>query len=227
MKNYLMMITSVMVLFMLIPTKTEAEEVSEVSEVSEVQTGDTLTLLGKKYGLDMNDAPITNENTQDLRFVGTEVTLDGDQETIITTAVAVAAVQDKNIPEIDVDAAEDTTITNEEKDLLARLVHAEAEGEPFAGKVAVANVVLNRVEHEQFPDSVEEVIFEENAFQPVQNDSIYEPADKEAHEAVEEAVDNGELDKEVVYFYNPETATSNWIFTREVVKKIGNHAFAI
>lgn len=115
----------------------------------------------------------------------------------------------------------------EEKKLLARLVHAEAKGEPYSGKVAVATVVLNRMEHEQFPDTVKEVIYQKNAFEPVQNGSINEPANKEAVQAVEEAIEDQGKNDELLYFYNPETATSDWIFTREVVKKIGKHAFAV
>ncbi|WP_053363189.1 cell wall hydrolase [Bacillus sp. FJAT-27251] len=118
-------------------------------------------------------------------------------------------------------------IGEEEKKLLARLVHAEAKGEPYVGKVAVAKVVLNRVGHEQFPDTVEEVIYQRNAFEPVQNGSIKKPASEEAVKAVEEALADHERNGDVVYFYNPDTATSDWIFTRQVVKKIGNHAFAI
>lgn len=122
---------------------------------------------------------------------------------------------------------ESADITNIEKKLLARLVHAEAKGEPFAGKVAVADVVLNRLDDKQFPDTVESVIYEKNAFQPVQNGSIDKAADKESMEAVEEALNNGKENKELLYFYNPDTATSDWIFTRQVIKHIGNHAFSI
>ncbi|MEH7884242.1 cell wall hydrolase [Bacillus sp. JJ1609] len=118
-------------------------------------------------------------------------------------------------------------INEEEKKLLARLVQAEAEGEPYEGKVAVADVVLNRVEHEQFPDTIKDVIYQKNAFEPVQNGSINEPASEEAVKAVEEALINQGKNEELLYFYNPETATSEWIFSREVVKKIGNHSFAI
>jgi N-acetylmuramoyl-L-alanine amidase len=118
-------------------------------------------------------------------------------------------------------------IDEAEKKLIARLVHAEAKGEPYVGKVAVAKVVLNRVDHEHFPDTVEEVIYQRNAFEPVQNGSIEKPASKEAEEAVDEALAEKGADEELLYFYNPETATSEWIFTRKVVKKIGNHAFAI
>jgi N-acetylmuramoyl-L-alanine amidase len=127
-----------------------------------------------------------------------------------------------------VQASDETAkLTNNEKNLLARLVHAEAKGEPFAGKVAVADVVLNRVEDKQFPDSVESVIYEKNAFQPVQNGSIQKKADKESRKAVEEALKNGKENEELLYFYNPDTATSDWIFSRKVVKEIGSHAFSI
>ncbi|MEK5379922.1 cell wall hydrolase [Niallia sp. FSL W8-0635] len=122
---------------------------------------------------------------------------------------------------------ESAKLTNNEKNLLARLVHAEAKGEPYAGKVAVADVVLNRVENKQFPDSVESVIYQKNAFQPVQNGSIQKKADKESRKAVEEALENGKENEELLYFYNPDTATSDWIFSRKVVKEIGNHAFSI
>ena len=132
--------------------------------------------------------------------------------------------------EVDVKESSSTDhrfIKEEEKKLLARLVQAEAEGEPFEGKVAVADVVLNRVEHEQFPDTVKDVIYQKNAFEPVQNGSINEPASNEAVQAVETALIDKEQNEELLYFYNPDTATSQWIFSREVVKKIGNHAFAI
>jgi N-acetylmuramoyl-L-alanine amidase len=122
---------------------------------------------------------------------------------------------------------EEQEISNEEKNLLARLVHAEAKGEPYAGKVAVAEVVLNRVEHSQFPDTVEEVIYEKNAFEPVQNNSIKEPADPASVNAVQDALSNQKNDNEALYFYNPETATSDWIRSREVIKTIGNHSFAV
>lgn len=142
------------------------------------------------------------------------------------------AVETLTYKKVEVDAKQSSStdhrfIKEEEKKLLARLVQAEAEGEPFEGKVAVADVVLNRVEHEQFPDSVKEVIYQKNAFEPVQNGSINEPASNESVQAVEKALIDKEQNEELLYFYNPETATSQWIFSREVVKKIGNHAFAI
>jgi N-acetylmuramoyl-L-alanine amidase len=110
---------------------------------------------------------------------------------------------------------------------LARIVHAEAKGEPFAGKVAVVHVILNRVRHEAFPDTIREVIFQQGQFQPVSNGSIYQPPDEESIRAVEYALKTyDERDQDILYFYNPQIATSSWIFSRPTVKVIGNHVFA-
>ena len=121
-------------------------------------------------------------------------------------------------------------ISNEETDLLARLIHAEAKGEPYSGKVAVATVVLNRVDHKDFPDTVKGVIYEKSngyyAFSPVANGQINQPADAEDYRAVKEALafwgqGNGSL-----FFYNPEKTANQWIRSREVTVTIGNHVFA-
>ncbi|MDE3839182.1 peptidoglycan-binding protein [Bacillus methanolicus] len=122
------------------------------------------------------------------------------------------------------------SITPYEKDLLARLVHAEAKGEPYAGKVTVATVVLNRVDHPDFPNTIRDVIYEVSggsyAFTPVQNGTINEPADAESFRAVNEALDFRELGNGSVYFYNPDKITSLWVLSRNVMLTIGNHVFA-
>ncbi len=123
-----------------------------------------------------------------------------------------------------------STVTAAEKDLMARLVHAEAVGEPYAGKVAVATVILNRVASPEFPNSIRGVIYQISnghyAFTPVANGSINKPADEASKRAVNEALafrgqGNGSL-----FFYNPKTAVSSWITSREVTVTIGNHRFA-
>ncbi|ETI67810.1 cell wall hydrolase [Neobacillus vireti] len=123
-----------------------------------------------------------------------------------------------------------STVTAAEKDLMARLIHAEAKGEPYAGKVAVATVILNRVDSKDFPNTINGVIYEKSsghyAFTPVQNGAINQPADAASKQAVNEALafkgqGNGSL-----FFYNPKTAVSKWIFSREVTVTIGNHRFA-
>ncbi|KKI93153.1 hypothetical protein WQ54_04640 [Bacillus sp. SA1-12] len=122
------------------------------------------------------------------------------------------------------------TLSNEEKDLFARLVEAEAKGESYEGKVAVAIVVLNRVESPNFPNTVTEVINQvvggTYAFSPVQNGEISKPASAESRRAVDDALTSKDHLNNSIYFYNPDIATDNWIRTRDIVKTIGHHVFA-
>ncbi|WP_028402377.1 LysM peptidoglycan-binding domain-containing protein [Ectobacillus panaciterrae] len=123
-----------------------------------------------------------------------------------------------------------TGISEKERDLMARLVTAEAKGEPYKGKVAVAKVVLNRVDAEGFPNTIKDVIYEPikygYAFTPVTNGKINEPATAEARMAVEEAISTKGTNSDWLYFYNPKTSTDKWITTRQTVASIGNHVFA-
>lgn len=120
-----------------------------------------------------------------------------------------------------------THYSHEEMDLLSRLVHAEAKGESYAGKKAVASVVLNRVEHGSFPDSVRGVIYQRNAFQPVSNGSINDKADQDSVQAVKQVVAEHDRTTKAIYFYNPKTATDHWIRSRKIVERIGRHVFAV
>ncbi|ASK64268.1 peptidoglycan-binding protein [Virgibacillus phasianinus] len=121
-------------------------------------------------------------------------------------------------------------ISYEDKQLMAQLVHAEAKGEPYAGKVAVATVILNRVDSNKFPDTVEGVVYEREgghyAFTPVKNGAINQPAGAESMKAVNEAIAFKGQGQGSLYFYNPEISTSDWIFSRDVTVTIGNHRFA-
>jgi N-acetylmuramoyl-L-alanine amidase len=175
------------------------QEAEAKTAVHKVQQGETLWTISKDYGVPLVELKRVNDKRGDLLFAG---------ETLY-------------IPE---------TISPAEKDLLARLVHAEAQGEPFAGKVAVATVVLNRVDHPDFPDTIKEVIYERSgghyAFTPVQNGEINKPADYEAYRAVEEALAFRGLGNGSLFFYNPKTAKSNWLRSKQVTIVIGNHVFA-
>ncbi|WP_070119665.1 cell wall hydrolase [Bacillus marinisedimentorum] len=123
-----------------------------------------------------------------------------------------------------------TPVSSKERDLLARLVRAEAEGEPYAGKVAVATVVLNRVDSKKFPDSVTGVVYEKSyghyAFTPVKNGEINRPADFKSKKAVNEALAYRGQGSGSLYFFNPQTSVSKWVFSREVTVTIGKHRFA-
>ena len=110
---------------------------------------------------------------------------------------------------------------------LARIIHAEAKGESYSGKLAVGNVVLNRVSSDQFPNTIEGVIFQSGQFSPVMDGSIYNKPSNDAIKAAKELREGKRIfGTDVLFFYNPKTSTSDWIFTRETVTQIGNHVFA-
>ena len=120
--------------------------------------------------------------------------------------------------------------TSNERELLAKLVNAEAKGEPYAGKVAVATVVLNRVSSDEFPNSIKDVIYDVEqghyAFTPVQNGEIANAPTQEARDAVNEALAFRGQGKGSLFFYNPKTSTSKWITHRKTTITIGKHRFA-
>jgi N-acetylmuramoyl-L-alanine amidase len=170
----------------------------------EVKKGDTLSGIAKKRGVALQEIIEINPQISDydLIYIGDSVNTVTNKQ----TETGSFALETK------------------EKDLLARLVEAEAKGEVYAGKVAVAKVVLNRVESEQFPDTVTEVIKQPRQFTPVSNGSITKPASKESIKAVEEAVITEET-KGSLFFYNPKIATSRWLDSKETTTIIGNHVF--
>ncbi len=123
---------------------------------------------------------------------------------------------------------EEVITDNDRVYLLARIIHAEANNQPYNGKIAVGNVIMNRVESNAFPNTIKKVIYQEGQFSPVSNGSINNEPSKKSIEAAKDVL-GGErvIPENVLYFYNPDTATSRWIFSREVFVEIGNHAFAL
>jgi spore germination cell wall hydrolase CwlJ-like protein len=116
----------------------------------------------------------------------------------------------------------------EDLELLARLVHAEAQGEPYKGKVAVAATVLNRVKNPDYPDTIRGVIYQNYyGFQycPVRNGRINRPADEEARKAAKEALEGNDPTNGALSFYNPSKSSNIWIGNRPRFKTIGNHVF--
>lgn len=111
-------------------------------------------------------------------------------------------------------------------DLLARCVYAEARGEPYSGQVAVAAVVLNRVASSTFPDTVSGVIYQPLAFTCVSDGQINLSADDSAYNAARDAINGADPSYGCLYYYNPATATSKWIWSLKVAITIGSHSFA-
>lgn len=163
-----------------------------------VKPGDTMWKISQRYGVPLISLQKTNNEWDNNLYIGQRLTI--------------------------------PTMTSAERTLLAQLVHAEAAGEPFSGKVAVATVVFNRVDSSLFPNDVKSVIYQIDqghyAFSPVQDGRIHNTPTSEDYRAIDEAIafrgqGNGSL-----YFYNPQKSTSEWIFSRPVTVRIGDHVFA-
>lgn len=109
--------------------------------------------------------------------------------------------------------------------LLSRLVYAEARGEPYKGQVAVAAVVLNRVSNPNFPNSISGVIYQSGAFDVVSDGQINLTPNSTAKKAAQDALNGWDPTSGCIYYFNPDTATSKWIWSRPQVMKIGKHIF--
>lgn len=113
--------------------------------------------------------------------------------------------------------------------LLARAVNGEARGEPYEGQVAVAAVILNRVRHSSFPNTIAGVIYQPGAFTAVSDGQINVAIaqDSTVYKACQDAMNGWDPTGGAIYYYNPATATNKWIWSRQVIKTIGKHRFAI
>lgn len=109
--------------------------------------------------------------------------------------------------------------------LMANAVYGEARGESYTGQVAVAAVILNRVESATFPNTVSGVIFEPRAFTAVADGQIWLTPNEQAKKAVLDAINGWDPTGEAIYYFNPDTATSGWIWSRPQIKRIGKHIF--
>lgn len=119
------------------------------------------------------------------------------------------------------------SVNKAEMQMLAQLVYSEARGEPYEGQVAVAAVALNRVQSKNFPNTLAGVIFEPLAFTAVDDGQFWMTPNKTAYQAAWDAVRGWDPTNHSLYYFNPVTATSEWIWSRTQVKKIGKHIFAI
>ncbi|MBA9086065.1 N-acetylmuramoyl-L-alanine amidase [Fontibacillus solani] len=111
--------------------------------------------------------------------------------------------------------------------IMANAVYGEARGEPFEGQVAVAAVILNRVKSPSFPNTASGVIFQPGAFTAVADGQIWLEPNENARKAVQQALNGWDPSGGCLYYFNPETATSKWIWTRPQVKTIGKHIFCM
>jgi N-acetylmuramoyl-L-alanine amidase len=109
--------------------------------------------------------------------------------------------------------------------LLARLISAEARGEPYNGQVAVGAVVLNRMKHPSFPNTMSGVIYQPGAFSCINDGQFNEPVADSCYQAARDALNGADPSGGAIYYFNPATATSSWIWSRPLIVVIGKHRF--
>lgn len=115
--------------------------------------------------------------------------------------------------------------TQSEIALLARIISAESRGEPYEGQVAVGAVILNRIAHPSFPNTLAGVIYQPGAFSCLDDGQVNEPVSESAERAARDAMNGWDPTGGAIYYFNPNTATSKWIWSRPVITVIGSHRF--
>jgi N-acetylmuramoyl-L-alanine amidase len=110
--------------------------------------------------------------------------------------------------------------------LLARAIHGEARGESYEGQVAIAAVILNRVRHVSFPNTIAGVIYQPGAFTAVSDGQINLTPNEQSYRAAQDALNGWDPSGGAIYYWNPVTATSRWVWSRPIIKRIGKHVFA-
>ncbi|MCC5911174.1 MAG: spore cortex-lytic enzyme [Clostridiaceae bacterium] len=116
---------------------------------------------------------------------------------------------------------------SDDVNLLARTIYAESRGEPYEGQVAVGAVILNRIRSQDFPNTMAGVVYQPCAFEPVKRGTINDTPDDSAYRAARDALNGWDPTGGALYFWNPATATSRWIWTRTITLRIGRHVFGV
>lgn len=109
--------------------------------------------------------------------------------------------------------------------LLARIISAEGRGEVYVGQVAIGAVILNRIQHPSFPDTLSGVIYQNGAFTAITDGQFDQPVADSAYTAAREALSGSDPSGGAIYYYNPDKTSNQWIRTRPVIKRIGLHLF--
>ncbi|GIP26302.1 spore cortex-lytic enzyme [Paenibacillus sp. J23TS9] len=119
------------------------------------------------------------------------------------------------------------TLSKNDMEIMAKIIYSEARGESYKGQVAVGAVVMNRIQSDEFPDTIQGVVFQKNAFTAVSDGQYGMKPNRTAYRAAIDAVRGWDPTHNSLYYYNPKTATNKWIWTRARTVNIGRHVFAI
>jgi len=222
-----------------------------------VQPGDSLYLIGQRYGLSPWELQQVNNLSSTVIYPGQALWVPGPGERIHVVKPGDSLYSMGllyGLPYQDIMAANDIkshwiypgqilkipspnrdlasrgsspAYKSEDLELLAWVVYAEAGGEPYAGEVAVAAVVLNRVKDPRFPKTIAGVIFEPDAFTCVNDGQFYLNPDATAYQAAREALRGVDPSGRALFYWNPYLVPPNsWVWTRTIITQIGNHVFA-
>lgn len=181
-----------------------------------VQAGDSLYLIAKKYGVSLSSLRQANNKWDNYIHPGQTLNIPG---TASTTAYQSTPVVSKPV----------VSYTAADVDLLARLIHAEAQGAPYSAKVAVGAVVINRVQDSRFPKTISSVIYQKDAgyyqFSPVLNGWINKPASQESIKAAYEALNGADPTNGALYYFDDSTKNT-WLWSKTVALRIANMVFS-
>lgn len=183
-----------------------------------VKSGDTLYLIGKRNGIALYSLRKANGKWDDAIYPGQKLVLPGTTSSVtaFTAPLEQAAVN----------AA--ISYTQNDLDLIARLITAEANNQPYQAKVAVGAVVVNRVKDSRFPNSISSVIYDRSGgyyqFTPVQNGMINKPASEEAKKAAYEALHGSDPTNGATFFFD-DSATNQWLWSKPLALRSGKMVF--
>lgn len=241
-------ITSLILTFVMITTVASPVLAAVTHTVRE---GESLFAIGKKYGTTISEIKADNGLKKDVIYPGQNLTINtrtytvqkGDTLTGISKKMGTSVIALKTANGLKSDtlypgqslrepvgvqaSRAQTSVSNDDLYWLARAVYGEARGESYQGQVAVAAVILNRVRDGDFPNTIKAVIFEPLAFTCVADKQIYLEPSSTAIKAAREALAGADPSGGALYYWNPVKATSKWVWSRPIIKRIGNHVFAI
>ncbi|MEX2104873.1 MAG: cell wall hydrolase [Bacilli bacterium] len=184
-----------------------------------VKHGDSLWSIANRYNTSISEIKKINGLLSNVLQVGDIMT--------VATADSKYTLSDRS----SLRTSSTISYTKQDYQWLAIIIEAEAEDEPYEGKLAVGSVVMNRVKSDNFPDDIQDVIFQKTKvyqFTPVANGRIYRVKPSEdSYKAATEALKGEDPTDGALYFYNPKIAKSDWIRKREIIVVIGQHNFAL
>lgn len=197
-----------------LPTTGQAPPPANSGNTYTVRPGDSIYQIATRYGITVNQLRVDNNLYNNTIYPG--------QQLVIGAA--------QNSPPSSGGGSSSAGFSASELDLLARLVRAEAEGEPYQGMVAVAATVLNRVSDSRYPNSISEVIYQVTngyyyQYSPVIDGRINLPATADAQRAVRDAINGWDPTYGAIGFYNPFKTTNQWVRSHPVTITIGEHVF--